>query len=126
MLVRGEVGALPDLVFAAAAEPPRLAEWLPEPLAVVGVNGDVLIVSVAGRPRQFRVLADFDRLELTWEPLAEGGPGARLRAELAGVGGSVVQLELDCDGVPDGELGELAARLLVALGKSVERELAQD
>ncbi|GGP84368.1 hypothetical protein [Saccharothrix coeruleofusca] len=112
---RRDIAALPDLVFATAAEPERLASWLPEPLGVLGRNDDVLILSCHDKPRQYRLAADFDRLLLVFQPLAEDGCGARLRVELAGAAGSVAELELDR---PD---GELAARLLEALGKEVER-----
>ncbi|WP_367138084.1 hypothetical protein [Saccharothrix sp. HUAS TT1] len=117
--VRRAVPALPDLVFAAAADPSRLASWLPEPYRVVGRADDVLILRAHDEPRQVSLAADYDRLLLTWEPLAAHGCRGALRVSLAGVAGSVAELEVD-DCPDEG----LPARLLEALGTEVERDLA--
>jgi hypothetical protein len=115
---RRDVPALPDLVFAAAADPARLASWLPEPYEVVGRNDDVLIVREGGEPRQLNLAADYDRLLLTWEPLAEHGCRGELRVSLSGVAGSVAELRVD--DCPD---EQFPARVLEALAGDVERNL---
>jgi hypothetical protein len=115
---RRDVPALPDLVFAAAADPARLATWLPEPYQVVGRNEDVLILREDGEPRQFHLAADYDRLLLTWEPLAERGCRGELEVSLSGVAASVVELRVD--GCPD---EQFPARLLESLAGEVERDL---
>ncbi|MEU4801053.1 hypothetical protein [Actinosynnema sp. NPDC023587] len=103
---------MPDLVFATAAEPGRLADWLPEPLELVGVNDDVLILRCGERLAQVRVAVDLDLLRLSWTPLADDGDGGTLRVSPLGVGKSVAELDH-----PD---EELAARLLEALAAEVE------
>lgn len=115
---RRDVPALPDLVFNAAADPARLAAWLPAPYEVVGRTEDVLIIRGHDEPRQLQLAADYDRLLLTWEPLADHGCSGALRVSLAGVAGSVAELRVD--GCPD---DQLPARLLEALGNEVERNL---
>lgn len=115
---RRDVPALPDLVFNAAADPSRLASWLPGPYQVVGRNDDVLIMRHHEEPHQVRLAADYDRLLLTWEPLADHGCRGSLRVSLAGVAGSVA--ELDVEDCPD---DQLPARLLEALANEVEEKL---
>ncbi|MEV0680863.1 hypothetical protein AB0I60_30550 [Actinosynnema sp. NPDC050436] len=110
--VRRNIPALPDLVFATAAEPGRLADWLPEPLDLVGVNDEVLILRYDGRLTQVRVVADLDLLRLSWVPLADHGFGITLRVSPLGVGKSVAELEC-----PD---EHLADRLLDALASEVQ------
>ncbi|MDQ2585565.1 SRPBCC family protein [Saccharothrix yanglingensis] len=119
---RRDVPALPDLVFNAAADPSRLASWLPGPHEVVGRSDDVLILrgggSVDEGQRQVQLAADYDRLLLTWEPLADEGCRGELRVSLAGAAGSVA--ELTVDGCPD---EQFAARFLEALANEVEQNL---
>lgn len=115
---RRDVPALPDLVFNAAADPARLAAWLPEPYEVVGRNGDVLIVREGDEPRQLRLAADYDRLLLTWEPLSGHGCRGELEVSLAGVAASVVELRVD--DCPD---ERFPARMLESLAGEVEQNL---
>ncbi|MEU5695647.1 hypothetical protein [Actinosynnema sp. NPDC020468] len=115
--VRRDIPALPDLVFATAAEPARLAEWLPEPLTLVGLNDDVLILRWHDEPHQIRVTADLDRLRLDWHALADERCRGSLEVALVGAAGSVAILEMTG---PD----DLAATLLEALAKEVERTFA--
>jgi hypothetical protein len=110
-LVRRDIPALPDLVFATAAEASRLAEWLPEPYEVVGQNDDLLILRSNGTLFQVRVTADLEQLTLRWEALAHDCTGT-LRVDPLGAGNSVAQLDTDR---ADPE------RLLEALAKEVER-----
>ncbi|WP_447003033.1 hypothetical protein ACRAKI_25425 [Saccharothrix isguenensis] len=116
--VRRDVPALPDLVFNAAADPVRLASWLPAPYQVVGRTDDVLILRRHQEQMQVQLAADYDRLLLTWEPLADHGCRGCLHVSLAGVGGSVAELEVD--GCPD---EHLPARFLEALANEVEQNL---
>ncbi|CAL9406422.1 hypothetical protein SUDANB95_01561 [Actinosynnema sp. ALI-1.44] len=111
---RRDIPALPDLVFAAAVEPQRLADWLPPPLDVVGLAEDILILRDDGRLTQVRLAADFDHLRLTWESLADPTRRGSLTVNPLGVGHSVAELEVE----PDDE--EFAGRLLDALAKEVE------
>ncbi|QFZ19148.1 SRPBCC family protein [Saccharothrix syringae] len=115
---RRDVPALPDLVFNAAADPSRLAAWLPAPYEVVGRNNDTLILHENGEPRQLNLAADYDRLLLTWEPLADHGCRGHLQVSLSGVAASVVELQVD--DCPD---DQLPARLLEALANEVEQNL---
>jgi hypothetical protein len=115
---RRDVPALPDLVFNAAADPARLASWLPDPYEVVGRTDDVLILRRHREPHQVRLAADYDRLLLTWEPLADHGCRGALRVSLVGVAGSVAELEVD--DCPD---DQFPARLLEALANEVEQNL---
>jgi hypothetical protein len=115
---RRDVPALPDLVFNAAADPARLASWLPAPYQVVGRTDDVLILRRHDEQRQVQLAADYDRLLLTWEPLADHGCRGALRVSLAGVASSVAELQLD--GCPD---DQFPARLLEALANEVEQNL---
>ncbi|MEU6149781.1 hypothetical protein ABZ816_07255 [Actinosynnema sp. NPDC047251] len=110
--MRRDIPALPDLVFATAAEPVRLADWLPRPLELVGVNDDVLILRHGERLCQVRATVDLDLLRLSWTPLADDGCAGTLRVSPRGVGRSVVEL--------DHEDEELAGRLLDALAEQVE------
>ncbi|MFD1151492.1 hypothetical protein [Saccharothrix hoggarensis] len=115
---RRDIPALPDLVFNAAADPSRLAAWLPEPYEVVGRTDDVLLLRADGGPRQVQLAADYDQLLLTWEPLADHGCRGTLRVSLAGAAGSVAELHVDeC---PDDRLPE---RMLEALANEVEQNL---
>ncbi|GAA1339758.1 hypothetical protein GCM10009660_24280 [Catellatospora bangladeshensis] len=116
--VRRDIPALPDLVFATAAEPQKLAEWLPEPLELVGINDDVLILRQDARLTQVRLTADLDRLVLSWSALADRSCAGALQVSPLGAGQSVAELSLDH---PD---ETLAARLLEALGEQVERTFA--
>ena len=115
---RRDVPALPDLVFNAAVDPARLASWLPAPYGVVGRTDDVLILRRHDEQRQVQLAADYDQLLLTWEPLADHGCRGELRVSLAGVAGSVAELQLD--GCAD---DQLPARLLEALANEVEQNL---
>jgi hypothetical protein len=115
---RRDVPALPDLVFNAAADPARLASWLPDPYQVVGRTDDVLILRANGEPHQVSLAADYDQLLLTWEPLAGHGCRGELRVSLAGVAGSVAELQVD--DCPD---DQLPSRLLEALANEVEQNL---
>ncbi|MFC6092649.1 hypothetical protein Q5530_36585 [Saccharothrix sp. BKS2] len=115
---RRDVPALPDLVFNAAADPSRLASWLPEPYQVVGRNGDVLILREEDDPRQLNLAADYDRLLLTWEPLSGHGCRGELRVSLSGVAASVVELSVD-----DCADEQFPARMLEALAGEVEQNL---
>ncbi|WP_461123009.1 hypothetical protein [Saccharothrix stipae] len=115
---RRDVPALPDLVFNAAADPVRLASWLPRPYQVIGRSDDVLILRAHDEPHQVSLAADYDQLLLTWEPLADHGCRGRLRVSLAGAAGSVAELRVD--DCPD---DQLPARLLEALANEVERNL---
>ncbi|MCC8249482.1 hypothetical protein [Saccharothrix luteola] len=115
---RRDVPALPDLVFNAAADPVRLASWLPDPYQVVGRTDDVLILRANDEPHQVSLAADYDQLLLTWTPLAEHGCRGELRVSLAGVAGSVAELRVD--DCPD---DQFPSRLLEALGNEVERNL---
>lgn len=115
---RRDVPALPDLVFNAAADPTRLAAWLPAPYRVVGRTDDVLILREHGSPHQVRLGADYDRLLLTWEPLADHGCRGVLRVSLAGVASSVAELQVD--GCAD---DQFPSRLLEALANEVEQNL---
>jgi hypothetical protein len=115
---RRDVPALPDLVFNAAADPVRLASWLPAPYQVVGRTDDVLILRRHDEQRQVQLAADYDQLLLTWESLADHGCRGALRVSLAGVASSVAELQLD--GCPD---DQLPARLLEALANEVEQNL---
>lgn len=110
--------ALPDLVFAAAADPVRLASWLPDPYQVVGRSDDVLILRAHDAPHQVSLAADYDQLLLTWAPLAGHGCRGELRVSLAGAAGSVAELRVD--DCPD---QQLPARLLEALAEEVEQKL---
>ncbi|MFE2754191.1 hypothetical protein ACFXGA_19565 [Actinosynnema sp. NPDC059335] len=116
---RRDVPALPDLVFAAAADPARLASWLPDPYEVVGRSDDVLILRKHDEPLQVALAADYDLLLLTWTPLAGHGCRGELRVSLAGAAGSVAELRVD-DCADD----QLPARMLEALANEVERDLA--
>ncbi|WP_309112317.1 SRPBCC family protein [Saccharothrix sp.] len=112
---RRDIPALPDLVFAAAVEPQRLADWLPPPLDVVGLaEDDILILRHQGRLTQVRLAADFDHLRLTWESLADPTRRGALTVSPLGAGHSVAELEVE----PDDQ--EFAGRLLDALAKEVE------
>ncbi|MFE9748875.1 SRPBCC family protein [Saccharothrix saharensis] len=115
---RRDVPALPDLVFNAAADPARLASWLPEPYRVVGRSDDVLILRAHDGPHQVSLAADYDRLLLTWSPLAGRGCRGDLRVSLAGAAGSVAELRVD--DCPD---EQLPARMLEALANEVEQNL---
>jgi hypothetical protein len=115
---RRDVPALPDLVFNAAADPARLASWLPDPYQVVGRSDDVLILRAQDGPHQVSLAADYDRLLLTWSPLADRGCRGELRVSLAGAAGSVA--ELSVDDCPD---EQLPARMLEALANEVEQNL---
>ncbi|ONI90899.1 hypothetical protein ALI22I_10695 [Saccharothrix sp. ALI-22-I] len=115
---RRDVPALPDLVFNAAADPARLAAWLPAPYQVVGRADDVLILRQHEEPYQVSLAADYDRLLLTWKPLADHGCRGVLRVSLAGVAGSVAELQMD--GCAD---DQLPSRLLEALANEVEQNL---
>ncbi|MBB5956810.1 hypothetical protein FHS29_003403 [Saccharothrix tamanrassetensis] len=112
--MRRDIPALPDLVFATAAEPQRLAGWLPPPLELVGINDDVLILREDSRLVQVRLAADLDHLVLSWTPLADLPCTGTLRVSPLGAGRSVAELEVHH---PD---ETLAARLLEALAKEVE------
>ncbi|NUT48610.1 MAG: hypothetical protein HOV94_15080 [Saccharothrix sp.] len=116
---RRDIPVLPDLVFNAAADPVRLASWLPSPHEVVGRTDDVLILRAPDGPHQVSLAADYDLLLLTWTPLAGHGCRGELRVSLAGVAGSVAELSVD-DCADD----QLPARLLEALANAVERDLA--
>ncbi|MEJ2858332.1 MULTISPECIES: SRPBCC family protein [unclassified Saccharothrix] len=111
---RRDIPALPDLVFAAAVEPQRLAEWLPPPLDVVGLADDILILRHQGRLTQVRLSADLDHLRLAWEFLADPTRRGSLTVSPLGAGRSVAELEVE----PDDP--EFAERLLDALAKEVE------
>jgi hypothetical protein len=115
---RRDVPALPDLVFNAAADPARLAAWLPSPYQVIGRSDDVLILREHDAPHQVSLAADYDRLLLTWEPLAGHGCRGELRVSLVGAAGSVA--EISVDDCPD---DQLPARLLEALANEVEQNL---
>ncbi|WP_148088991.1 hypothetical protein [Saccharothrix texasensis] len=115
---RRDVPALPDLVFAAAADPARLASWLPDPYQVVGRTDDVLILRAEDGPHQVGLAADYDRLLLAWTPLAGHGCRGELRVSLVGAAGSVAELQVD--GCPD---EQFPSRLLEALANEVERNL---
>jgi hypothetical protein len=115
---RRDVPALPDLVFNAAADPVRLASWLPQPYQVIGRSDDVLILRAHDEPHQVSLAADYDQLLLTWEPLAGHGCRGRLRVSLAGAAGSVAELRVD--DCPD---DQLPSRLLEALANEVEGNL---
>ena len=110
--------ALPDLVFNAAADTVRLASWLPGPYQVVGRTDDVLILRADDEPHQVSLAADYDRLLLTWEPLAEHGCRGELRVSLAGAAGSVAELRVD--DCPD---DQFPSRMLEALANEVEQNL---
>lgn len=111
--MRRDIPALPDLVFATALEPERLATWLPAPLELVGVNDDVLILRHGGRLTQVRVTGDVDHLTLNWTPLADDG-GATVVLRLSLLGADRTAAELDH---PD---EAFATRLLDALANGVE------
>ncbi|MFJ6675803.1 SRPBCC family protein [Actinosynnema sp. NPDC091369] len=115
---RRDVPALPDLVFNAAADPARLASWLPDPYQVVGRSDDVLILRAHDGPHQVSLAADYDQLLLTWSPLADRGCRGELRVSLAGAAGSVAELRVD--GCPD---EQLPSRMLEALAHEVEQNL---
>ncbi|RKT56270.1 hypothetical protein [Saccharothrix australiensis] len=112
--MRRDIAALPDLVFATAAEPQKVAGWLPEPWELVGVNDGVLILRAGDRLAQVRLTADLDRLVLSWTALADDGCTGSLRVSPLGAGQSVAELELDHSDET------LAARLLEALADGVE------
>ncbi|WP_433262329.1 hypothetical protein ACQPZF_29155 [Actinosynnema sp. CS-041913] len=113
--MRRDIPALPDLVFATAAEPQRLADWLPPPLELVGLNDDILILRQDSRLTQIRLTADLDHLILSWTALADRECAGALRVSPLGAGRSVAELELDH---PD---ETLATRLLEALANEVEQ-----
>ncbi|MGM1061840.1 SRPBCC family protein [Saccharothrix sp. Mg75] len=117
---RRDIPALPDLVFNAAADPSRLASWLPGPHEVVGRTDDVLILrdGEGDGQRQVQLAVDYDQLLLTWEPLADEGCRGELRVSLAGAAGSVAELRVD-----DCADEQFAARFLEALADEVEQNL---